>query len=81
MTQRMSQGEQGPMGDMGRYLEGLSYPQNRQGIQRHLEQRNAPQEIRQIIQNLPDHQYTNMAEVMRAMNEGQQRMEGGRPQR
>lgn len=79
MAQTM--GGQNWTNDLNQYLEGMSYPQNKQGLMRQLEQRNAPQQIRQIIQNLPERQFANMADVMRAMNEGQQGTGGSRTTR
>lgn len=75
MTQRM--GGQDASTDLNQYLSGIKYPLDRQALMRQLEQRNAPQQIRQIIQNLPERQYSNMSEIMQAMNEGQQRGPGG----
>ncbi len=50
-------------------MEGVSFPQNRQGLLRHAEQKGAPDEIQRMLQNMPDRQYTNMSEVMKAISE------------
>lgn len=46
------------------FLEGLDFPASKDEIINYAEDNNAPQEIIDVLEQLPDQDYTNMADVM-----------------
>lgn len=55
--------------DISKSLSGIDFPANRQGLVNHARQKNASQEILEILQKMPDRQYGDMAEVEQAFGE------------
>ena len=62
----------GSASNLAQYFRGMDFPATKQDLLRHVQQNNAPGEVRQIVQALPENQrYTSMADLMAAW--GQER--------
>ena len=46
------------------FLEGIDFPASRDELLNHAEDNNAPQEVIDVLEDLPDQEYTSMADVM-----------------
>lgn len=49
--------------DISKCLSGINFPANKQGLINHARQKNSSQEVIDILQKIPDREYTNMADV------------------
>ena len=50
--------------NIAHFLEGIDFPASKDDLVNHAEDNNAPQEVIDILENLPDQEYTSMADVM-----------------
>ncbi len=55
--------------DISRSLSGIDFPANKQDLVNHARQKNASQEIINILQQMAEREYGNMAEVEHAFGE------------
>ncbi|QOV22692.1 DUF2795 domain-containing protein [Anabaenopsis elenkinii] len=55
--------------DISKSLSGIDFPANKQDLVNHARQKNASQEILDILQKMPERQYGNMADVEHAFGE------------
>ncbi len=44
-------------------LKGMDYPAKKQGLIEHAKKHNASSEVMQVLESLPDKEYTNAADV------------------
>lgn len=51
------------------HLQGIDFPANKQDLIKQAESNGADQDVIQVLQGLPDRQYTNMADVMQGYGE------------
>jgi Protein of unknown function (DUF2795) len=72
---RMGRPGGGSMANVAHYLRGIDFPAGRQEIIRHARDQDAPEAVIEQLQQLDDRQFSNMAEVMRAIGEGGERRE------
>ncbi|MBK1988915.1 DUF2795 domain-containing protein [Sphaerospermopsis aphanizomenoides BCCUSP55] len=49
--------------DISRSLSGIDFPANKQKLVNHARDKNASQEIIEILQEMPEREYDNMADV------------------
>lgn len=55
--------------DISRNLSGIDFPADKQELVRHAREKNANQEVIDILQKMPERQYNNMADVEHAFGE------------
>lgn len=48
-------------------LSGIDFPANKQKLIEHARKNNAPEETIQTLQDMPDEQYTSMADVFKGV--------------
>lgn len=46
------------------FLEGISFPASKDDLMDYAEDNNAPQDVLDVLDQLPDQEYTSMADVM-----------------
>ena len=51
------------------YLKGIDFPANRDQLIRHAEQNGAEQDVLDVLKQMPEQQYDNMADVMKGYGE------------
>ncbi len=61
----------GSASNIAEQLRGVNFPCNKQELMRHAQQGNASQEVRTMLNSLPERTYNSMADVMAAW--GQER--------
>ncbi|HPP74596.1 MAG TPA: DUF2795 domain-containing protein [Armatimonadota bacterium] len=54
----------GSIGDVKKYLEGLSFPASKSEIINHLEEKNAPDNILSIAEKIPDKAYNSIDDIV-----------------
>jgi hypothetical protein len=50
--------------NIANFLEGINFPASKDELVNHAEDNNAPQEVIDVLDQLPDQEYTSMADVM-----------------
>jgi hypothetical protein len=55
--------------NIAKHLQGIDYPAGREELIGRARQNNAPREVLDVLQQLPDRQYTNMADLMKGVGE------------
>ncbi len=50
-------------GEILEYLKGIDFPQKKQGLIQHAKKRNAPSEVMDMLNKLPDINYRSTADV------------------
>ncbi|MCE5197827.1 MAG: DUF2795 domain-containing protein [Armatimonadota bacterium] len=55
--------------NIAHYLKGINFPCNKQDIVDYAEDNNAPDEIVQVIEDLPDQEYSSMADLMQGVGQ------------
>ncbi|HLO84923.1 MAG TPA: DUF2795 domain-containing protein [Nostocaceae cyanobacterium] len=55
--------------DISRNLSGIDFPANKQGLINHARQKNASEEVLDVLQQMPEQDYENMADVEHAFGE------------
>lgn len=70
---RMGRSGGGSMANVAHYLRGIDFPAGCQEVVRHAHNQDAPEAVMDQLQQLGDRQFSNMAEVMRAISEGGER--------
>ena len=55
--------------DISRSLSGIDFPTNKEGLVNHAREKKANKEIIDTLQQMPDRQYGNMADVEHAFGE------------
>jgi hypothetical protein len=55
--------------NLAHYLRGAQFPASKQDLKVDAQKNQAPKEILQIIDELPEDQYRTMAEVMKALGQ------------
>ncbi len=50
--------------NIANFLEGIAFPASKEEIVSHAEDNNSPQEIIDILEQLPDQQFSSMSDVM-----------------
>ncbi len=55
--------------DISRSLSGIDFPVNKEGLVNHARQKKANQEIIDTLQQMPEREYGNMADVEHAFGE------------
>lgn len=66
MTRGM--GGQSPS-NISHYLKGIDFPANKQDLIDHAEDNNAPDEVIQALQKLPEGEYESMADLMQGVGQ------------
>lgn len=61
-------GERSPA-NIASFLEGINFPASKDELVDHAEDNNAPQDIIDVLEQLPDQEYTSMADVMSGMGQ------------
>lgn len=51
------------------YLKGIDYPANKEQLVQHAQKNGAESEVVDVLNNMPDHEYGNMADVMKGYGE------------
>ncbi len=51
------------------YLKGIDYPANKEHLVQHAQKNGAESEVVDVLNNMPDHEYGNMADVMKGYGE------------
>ncbi|MBW4557810.1 MAG: DUF2795 domain-containing protein [Trichormus sp. ATA11-4-KO1] len=55
--------------DISRTLSGIDFPANKQDLVNHAREKNANEEIINVLQQMPEREYNNMADVEHAFGE------------
>ncbi|HLP91759.1 MAG TPA: DUF2795 domain-containing protein [Nostocaceae cyanobacterium] len=55
--------------DISKSLSGIDFPANKNNLVNHARQKNASQEVIDVLQNMPEQEYENMADVEHAFGE------------
>ncbi|MBE9049014.1 DUF2795 domain-containing protein [Nostocales cyanobacterium LEGE 11386] len=55
--------------DISRTLSGIDFPANKQDLVNHARDKNANEEIINVLQQMPEREYNNMADVEHAFGE------------
>ncbi|MDH6061621.1 DUF2795 domain-containing protein [Chrysosporum bergii ANA360D] len=55
--------------DISKSLSGIDFPANKQNLVNHARGKNASQEVIDILQQMPEREYGNMADVEHAFGE------------
>ncbi len=66
MTRGM--GGQSPS-NIAHYLKGIDFPCSKQDLIDHAEDNNAPEEVLEVLEELPDQEYTSMADLMQGVGQ------------
>jgi hypothetical protein len=62
---RMTRGmESRSPANIASFLEGISFPASKDDLMDYAEDNNTPQEVLDVLDQLPDQEYTSMADVM-----------------
>ncbi|MGE5503343.1 MAG: DUF2795 domain-containing protein [Actinomycetota bacterium] len=69
MAQEGTGGIQGSAANVTHALRGVDFPANKQQLIDHARKQNADEVVMKELQNLPDQQYTNMADVMKGFGQ------------
>ncbi len=56
----------GSASNLAVHFKGMDFPANKADLLRHAQQNNAPQDVQNMINSLPERQYNSMADVMAA---------------
>ncbi|WP_181297306.1 DUF2795 domain-containing protein [Pseudomonas sp. Q2-TVG4-2] len=51
------------------YLKGIDYPAKKDQLVQHAQQNGADSEVIEVLNNMPDQEYGNMADVMKGYGE------------
>ena len=54
-----------------KHLKGISFPAKQPDLVKHAREQKAEREVIEVLENLPDRDYGNMADVMKAMGEAE----------
>jgi hypothetical protein len=60
---------QTPTRDAAKALEGIDFPANRDQIVEYARQHNVTQDVLEWLRNLPDQQFSNMADVFKGIGQ------------
>lgn len=55
--------------DISKSLSGIDFPANKNNLVNHARQKNASQEVIDVLQSMPEQDYENMADVEHAFGE------------
>ena len=55
--------------NIARYLSGIDFPCNKENLVEHARQNNADNEVLETLEDLPEGEYANMADVMKGYGE------------
>jgi Protein of unknown function (DUF2795) len=55
--------------NVAHYLKGVDFPARKQDLQKHAKKNEAPEEVVDVLEALPDETYNNMADVMKGFGE------------
>jgi hypothetical protein len=55
--------------ELQKHLKGMDYPASKQDLVQHVQKQGADQNIRSILEQLPDEQYETPADVSKAVGE------------
>ena len=50
-------------------LKGIDFPTQKKNVVEHARKNNAEDEVLDVLQNLPEQEYTNMADVMKGVGQ------------
>ncbi|WP_119460778.1 DUF2795 domain-containing protein [Rhodospirillaceae bacterium SYSU D60014] len=53
--------------NVAHHLSGIDFPASKQDLVRHAKEKNADQEVIQVLDQMPDQDYGNMADVMKGV--------------
>lgn len=53
--------------NVAHHLSGIDFPANKQDLVRHAKEKNADQEVIQVLDQMPDQDYGSMADVMKGV--------------
>lgn len=53
--------------EISKHLKGIDFPANKRDLIEHAQQNDAGEDVMEILQDLPDQEYGNMAEVMKGV--------------
>jgi len=57
--------------NIAHHLKGIHFPASRQDLANKARDNNAPQDVIDVLEQMPDRQYTNMAEMMKGVGEAE----------
>ena len=63
------------------YLKGSDFPANKEDLLEHAKKNGAEDAVLEMIENMPDGEFGNMADVMSAYGDADEKMGGGRQER
>jgi hypothetical protein len=55
--------------NISHHLRGIGFPANKQDLLRHAHQGGADEEVIEVLKQMPDQQYGNMADVMKGVGQ------------
>lgn len=55
--------------NVAHYLKGIDFPASRRDLQRHAKKNGAPEEVMEVVEDMPDETYETMADVMKGFGE------------
>jgi hypothetical protein len=64
----MAKGGQSPI-NVSRHLKGIDFPANKKDLIDHATGNKADKDVMDILQQMPDREYGNMADVMKGLGE------------
>jgi hypothetical protein len=56
-------------GEVMEYIKGIDLPQDKKGLISYVQSRNAPQEVLDILNKLPEQQFGNAADITHAISQ------------
>ncbi len=59
----------GSASNFATYLKGIGFPVNKQNLLRHVEHNGAPDEIKRDVQNMPERDYSSVADIMKGFGQ------------
>lgn len=55
--------------NIAHFLKGIDLPASRQDLIDHAEDNNAPDEVLEVLEQMPDQEYTSMADLMQGVGQ------------
>lgn len=55
--------------NIAHYLQGIDFPISKQDLISHAEDNNAPDEVIDLLENLPDQEYHSMSDLMQGVGQ------------
>ncbi|MHB0775132.1 DUF2795 domain-containing protein [Halomonas sp. WWR20] len=57
--------------NISHHLQGIDFPASRSDLEKHAKDKGAEEDILDVIRNMPDQEYGNMADVMKGVGDAE----------